>query len=421
MSTIRLIHLADIHLGFTGPANFVFGSEDGHSEPEERGRYVREVDIERAVRHIIQSIVDQQSIDLVVIAGDLFHKPAPYPRAITYAAKIVSKLRRENIEVVIIDGNHETSSVLHPGSPTSFLRELGAYVSNGTSYRIIRDAEWHSEHLQDKKLAIHALPYGALIGKNSTGVAPLSGYINVLLTHGRVEGMEELNSLHRTSEGIPKELLRKGWDYVALGDWHIHKHQLLSDIPAYYAGGLEALNYGEARLHPPVTNDKYAEHGALVVELTTAQKAIVTTLPNQMLRPVLRLKPIDAEEYTAASLMQQIRTRFDPPLPKEALVLLEINNLPQSMWEQLDHDQIGQLRKSVRRCDIRPNVRRVIPEQRDSAASEATIDKQWEHFLEQYLADKTERTRYVERGNALIDEARKVIQATQAHMGDEGE
>ncbi len=421
MSTIRLIHLADIHLGFTGPANFVFGSEDGHSEPEERGRYVREVDIERAVRHIIQSIVDQQSIDLVVIAGDLFHKPAPYPRAITYAAKIVSKLRRENIEVVIIDGNHETSSVLHPGSPTSFLRELGAHVINGTSYRIIRDAEWYSEHLQAKKLAIHALPYGALIGKKSTGVTPLSGYINVLLTHGRVEGMEELNSLHRTSEGIPKELLRKGWDYVALGDWHIHKHQPLSDIPAYYAGGLEALNYGEARLHPPVTNDKYAEHGALVVELTTVQKAIVTTLPNQMLRPVLRLKPIDAEECTAASLMQQIRTRFDPPLPKEAMVLLEINNLPQSMWEQLDHDQIGQLRKSVRRCDIRPNVRRVIPEQSDSTASEATIDKQWEHFLEQYLADETERTRYVERGNALIDEARKVIQATQAHMGDEGE
>lgn len=220
MSNIRLIHFADIHLGFTGPTNLVL---DEAENPEAAGRYVREVDIEEAVKRMTKSIIHAQPIvDVVVIAGDLFHRPAPYPRAISTAAMMTKMLMKHDIPVVIIDGNHETASVLHTGSPTTFLRTLDAHVINGSDYQVLRDSWWcRSPEKQERmsKLAIHALPYRALRGNpDLIGMLPLPGYINVLLTHGRVSGMDELNSLHHTAYTIPPDILHRGWDYVALGD-----------------------------------------------------------------------------------------------------------------------------------------------------------------------------------------------------------
>ncbi len=212
MSQIRLLHLADIHLGFTGPTSLVFQASEQSETP---GRYVREVDIENAVASMVKAIVyEQPPVDVVVIAGDLFHRPAPYPRAISRAAKLVHRLVEHGIGVVIIDGNHEVTNVLHTGSPTTFLKELGAYVINGSAYEVLRDC-WN--HLPDQKrerlkeLAIHALPYRAVAADTEfLGVRPLPEYINVLVSHGRVAGMDDLNSLHRTAATIPAELLRRG-------------------------------------------------------------------------------------------------------------------------------------------------------------------------------------------------------------------
>jgi DNA repair exonuclease SbcCD nuclease subunit len=246
MSDLRLIHLADIHLGYTGPINFVISP--GELTAEYEGHYVREIDIEQSVKRITRAIVSQDpGIDIVVIAGDLFHRVIPYPRAVSCAARMVRTFLRHTIEVVIIDGNHETANSLHPGSPTTFLQELGAHVINEAAYKLICDDDWYSPRLKAKdKLALHVLSYRAVQAQKFTGVHPLKDHINVLLTHGRVQGMDELNSLHQPAAGIPRDVLRRGWHYVALGDWHIHRYQPLPDVPAYYAGSLEALNFGEA-------------------------------------------------------------------------------------------------------------------------------------------------------------------------------
>src|SRR5579885_979663 len=188
ISNIRLIHFADIHLGFTGPTNLVLNEAENSGAA---GRYVREVDIEEAVRTMTKVIVNEQNppVDVVLIAGDLFHRPSPSPRAISQATRMIYTLIKHNITVVIIDGNHETANIVHTGSPTTFLQHLGAYVVNGTNYQVLRDWNTLSPEKRERmaNLAIHALPYKALRGKPAlTGVLPLSGYINVLLTHGRV-------------------------------------------------------------------------------------------------------------------------------------------------------------------------------------------------------------------------------------------
>ena len=305
MSDIRLIHFADIHLGFTGPTNLILTKAEN---PVAAGRYVREVDIEETVKRMTRDLGHAQpAVDMVVIAGDLFHKSAPYPRAISFAAKMIRSLRNNDIPVVIIDGNHETVSTFHIGSPTAFLRELNAHVVNGSSYEVLRDC-WSCRSTERQarlsKLAVHALPYRALRGKpDLTGLRPIPGYMNVLLTHGRVSGMSELNSLHHTAYTIPSDVLLRGWDYVALGDWHIHRYQPLKNVPAFYAGSLEALNFGEAVAYPLRPNDTYAVHGALDVRLHLGEPADVQSFLTRDIRPVLRLEPIDAIDENAKLLL----------------------------------------------------------------------------------------------------------------------
>ena len=324
---------------------------------------------------------------MVVIAGDLFHKSVPYPRAISFAAKMIRTLMIHDIPVVIVDGNHETANVLLMGSPTTFLRELNAHVINGSSYEVLRDCwKCRSSEKQARmaKLAIHALPYRALRGNpNFTGLRPIPGYINVLLTHGCISGMNELNSLHHLSYSIPPDVLQRGWDYVALGGWHIHRYQPLENVAAFYAGSLEALNFGEAVTYPLRPNDTYAVHGALDVRLHIGEPADVRSLMNRDARPVLRLEPIDAIHENAKTLMDILHVRIHNGLPAHAIVLLEVNNILPQLWGQLDHATIAKLRKLVRRCDIRWNFQRIASSKISEAMSGAALDRQWEHFLEQ--------------------------------------
>jgi DNA repair exonuclease SbcCD nuclease subunit len=321
MAKIRLIHLADIHLGYTGSTNLVFGENEKY-----RGRYIREVDIEQSVERLTRTITDEQPpVHIVVVAGDLFHRSTPYPRAVRAAAKMVRTLRKHGIWVVIIDGNHETSSWRQVGSPTGFLREFDAHVANSDKYRVFRDGDWGSDgwrstELRTSPLAIHALPYRAVQKGDFTGVTPIPGYINVLLTHGRVQGMDRPNSLGRVTEHIHLPVVRRSWDYIALGDWHIHRYQPLSDVPAYYAGSLEALNFGEAASYPQQDKDPLNIRGAIDVRLTLGEAPVVTTLQNVGARPVLRLEPVNAADMDPDALMSILRQRLDSRISEHALV-----------------------------------------------------------------------------------------------------
>lgn len=420
MNDIRLIHLADIHLGYTGNVNLVFGEED-----KAPGRYVREVDIEDAVRTMTRRIIAlQPSADIVVIAGDLFHRVAPSPRAMHFAVRMVRHLLKNEIEVVIIDGNHETSSSLHPGNATNILHELGAHVINEDAYKVLRDGDWRTTRLQTKeKLAVHAVPYRAVQAGAFVGVSPLPGYINVLLTHGRVTGMADLNSVGRTSAGIPKELLYHDWHYIALGDWHIHAHQPIDGVPAYYAGSLEAINFGEAATYPPLQDDPYEMHGALDVQLTLQQKTLVRTLPNDVRRKLVKLLPIDADGADNEGVMEMLRQRLDGNLPKEALIQLDVNNCSYDLRKELNHAEIDRLRTQFRRCDIHWNMKRFeLDESGQNMGVKASLDEQWHDFLSSKFgeADAQQRTRYEKQGMTRIEEARRLLISERSQMDEEG-
>jgi DNA repair exonuclease SbcCD nuclease subunit len=425
MSTFRCIHLADLHLGFVGNTSLLADPTKDHADPSEAGRYLREVDIERMVRWVTRRLCKLQDppIDLVVIAGDLFDRRVPLPRAIEYAAIMVNYLIRAQIEVILVEGNHEMTTSTHTGSPLSYLRELGAHVFNTSRYELLYQSEhWYTSRLRTKQgLALHTLPYRALREKAFEGVHPLPDMLNLLVTHGRVDGSYEKNTLGDITATIPPALLRQAWDYIALGDWHIHRYQPLSNLPAYYAGSLEALNFGEAALYPPrAQNNAYALHGMLDIRLTQGKTASIETIPYPNSRPVLRLEAIEASSLDADTLMAQIEQRLTSPLPANALCRLDILAYDPLIWDQLDHQRIHELRQRVRLCDIRWHPKRIERADQEDASS-ASLNEQWAAFLRRHIENETERCWYLQQGCSLLEAARAQTLSAQNGRNAEGD
>ncbi len=101
--------------------------------------------------------------------------------------------------------------------------------------------------------------------------------------------------------------------------------------------------------------------------------------------------------------------------------LLEVKNCPSKTWDQLDHAEVEQLRRLVRRCEIRWDIQQPSAEQSQEALSEASLDDQWQHYLNRTIQDETERAWFNQQGLLLIDAARKELLAARAFTGDEGE
>jgi DNA repair exonuclease SbcCD nuclease subunit len=312
---------------------------------------------------------------------------------------------------VIVDGNHDIPKVIHTGSPATFLEEFGegVHIVNGTTYEVIQGNQWFNKRLCGR-LAVHCLPYQQVYKGDFTGATPHSGCLNVLLAHGRVGGMPDLNTLGLPAGRIPPEVLRRGWDYIALGDWHIHRYQPLRDVPAYYAGSLEALDFSEAEKYPRDPGDQNVARGAIDVRLGENGQRTINSLLNDGRRRLLRLKVIDAANMDVEVLMKKLRQRLKNDFPPGALVRLEINNCPRAIWGQLDHEELEELRKQAGlSCHIRPNFIRPDAKHSSQAASNATLEEQWQQFLRNMVSDEGERHWLLQAGMERVEAARQEL------------
>lgn len=184
-------------------------------------------------------LCNQESVDLLLIAGDLFHKQ-PLIRDLKEINYYFEKLVKT--DVVLIAGNHDyvglrsnyidfkwagnVTMLIEPDLDSIFLEAINTEVY-GLSF--------HSRDIYEEKFH-----------KARAGV---SERINILLAHGG------------DPRSIPidkKRLSEAGFDYVALG--HIHKPEMFGKRMAY-AGSLEPLDKNELGDHGCILGEihKYTE------------------------------------------------------------------------------------------------------------------------------------------------------------------
>lgn len=190
---LRFIHAADFHL------DSAFAALTPRQAAARR-RESRELPVRLA------NYVNQNNIDLVLLAGDLFDSAASYRDT---AEELSAALGQMEAQVYIAPGNHDWYG---PGSPYLTVK-WPENVHIFTQPRL-ETMEW-----PEKNLVLHgaAFTHGEQTDGFLTGfTAPADGKLHIGLLHGEIDPSEaRYNPIRK------EEIAASGLAYLALG--HIHK------------------------------------------------------------------------------------------------------------------------------------------------------------------------------------------------------
>jgi DNA repair protein SbcD/Mre11 len=264
------------------------------------------IDEQKVVLRDLVHVADDEDVDLVIVAGDLFETAAPNPQAQSLVMRTLMDLRGGDREVVVLAGNHDNARLVQEVY-RPVLGQLGLHVvgtpqrpdSGGTvtldvrsgeqavvaalpflSHRIaVRAAEvlLHdpSRHNQD-----YANRVKAIIAMLCAGFT--SGSVNLVTTHatllgGRWGGGER--SVQLLGYEVPPDAFPSSTHYAALG--HLHRYQQIDGpCPIAYSGSPIALDFGEEANEPV----------ALVVHATPDSRAQIRPVPLKGGRPLATLR-----------------------------------------------------------------------------------------------------------------------------------
>lgn len=219
---MKFIHAADIHLDSP-----LLGLERYEGAPAAA--------IRAATRRAVEAMVDlalAEQVSFVVIAGDVYDGDwKDYNTGLFFAAQL-SRLRRAQIPVCLINGNHDAQSV------------VARHLRLPDNTHVLDTASCESVIWEQLGVAIHGQGF-------STRHCPQdlsAGYPPA------VEGLFNLGLLHTSLDGRPghepyapctvEGLAEKGYDYWALG--HVHaREQVLADPWIGFSGNIQGRHARE--------------------------------------------------------------------------------------------------------------------------------------------------------------------------------
>ena len=256
---MKFIHIADVHLG-AQPEGVSIGKK-------ERGK-----EIWSALEEIVH-ICQLKEVDLLLIAGDLFHRQ-PLLRELKELNFLFSQMKKT--KVVWIAGNHDYAK------PDSYYH---TFAWNTNVYPLLDDQMQYVE-FPELKTAVYGFSYHRKeITERLYDRAFAEGRqkYEILLAHGGDE----------SHIPIKREVLSNlGYDYVALG--HIHKQQTLVENQVVFAGALE-----------PMDKNDTGKHGYVEGEIT--EKGTVARFVPNAKREYLHLPIMVNETMTNGELREIIR------------------------------------------------------------------------------------------------------------------
>ena len=397
---MRLVHLADLHLGFRQ-----------YHRLTANGTNQREADVELAFRRAVDRAIDLRP-DLVVIAGDVFHAVRPANAAIIHAFLQFQRLRTAlpEAEIVMIAGNHDRPRATEMGCILNLFRPLGIHVAAEKVERF---------RFPERGLSVLAVSDSLA---RTTELLPEPGFrYNVLALHGELPGIvpEHLSRVDRAVQEIPLEALHaEQWGYVALGHYHVCREIAPN---AYYAGSLE---YTSANPWGELVEEREAGlAGKGFIEYDLDARAM-RFHPLEAARALVNLPAVTAKGMSAAELDAAIRERVEgwPGGIDDRIVRLIVRDVPRHVVRELDQKALREYKRRAMHFHLDPRA----PEQaRLSAAGapgrRATLPETVEHYLaKRPLEAGTDRAALVALGLQYLREADEASQAAGAAPAAEG-
>lgn len=246
--------------------------------------------LEHALSQMLD-IIEEDKVDLVLVAGDIYDTYHPPARAIEGLNRFFLELHKRRTPAVVISGNHDSTHLWKS------MKDILSLASIKVFDRLQREACWTFES-SGEQLCVTALPYpserelvrltgeGAsvadqrrLYAERVAGVMQLLSKslsrdrYHVLCAHLMLSGAEPTQSERALSIAdtfaVQPQQLPEIFDYVALG--HIHKRQKVkgSPVPAWYCGTPYQIDFGEHDM----------EKGVNLVDFAPGQTAQVQFRP----------------------------------------------------------------------------------------------------------------------------------------------
>ena len=270
---MKIIHLSDLHLG--KKLNEFSLCED-----------------QRFILSKIISVIDDESPDCVIIAGDIYDKSIPSAEAVGIFDWFICSLAERKLSVFVISGNHDSAERIAFAS--KILDASGIHMSP------VYDGNVKPVQLSDEygNVNMYMLPFIRPVEvKNVFKDTEISSYTdavnaavdamdidfserNVIITHQFVTGASSCDSEEHFvggTENVDSSAF-DGFDYVALG--HIHNPQNIGSERIRYCGTPLKYSISEADHEKSVT----------VVELKEKGDLNVRTIPLEPMRDVREIR-----------------------------------------------------------------------------------------------------------------------------------
>lgn len=222
MNDFRFLHAADIHLD--SPLIGLGKFEEASAEQ-----------IQAASREALENLVQfarDESVDFVVIAGDLYDGNWKDYSTGLYFNRQMGRLNQAKIPVFILKGNHDaasqiTKSLQLPDNVRVFDHKKPQSLEVEGLDVVLHGQSFPKQHVHDNLVPDYPIP--------------VKGVVNIGVLHTGLEG----GTIHVDYAPCKLgELVTKGYDYWALG--HVHEHKILNEDPyVVYPGNLQGRNIRE--------------------------------------------------------------------------------------------------------------------------------------------------------------------------------
>lgn len=292
---MKFAHIADLHIG-------------------KRVHDFSMLEDQRYILDQMLGIFEEQRVDGILIAGDVYDKVVPSAEAVQLFDEFITRLAKLKIPVYMISGNHDSAERLSFGA--KLFESSDIYISQ------VYDGKVKKVGLEDEYGLVnvyllpflkpatvrHVLQRDDIESYEDSVTAALqecevdASQRNVLVAHQFVTGADRCDS-EETSVGgldnVSAEVFDK-FDYVALG--HIHRSQKMGKETLRYSGTPLKYSFSEVEHKKSVT----------IVELLEKGSVQISTVPLVPLRDMRKvrgtyMKVTAKESYTAESKMDYLQ------------------------------------------------------------------------------------------------------------------
>lgn len=251
-------------------------------------------------QHVLQQIIEYikvESVDAVVIAGDIYDRSVPPANAVALLDKTINQICKEmGVPVIMISGNHDSAERLRFGA--NQMKRAGLHILGNlediTQPTIIE--------VEGVEVAFYGIPYCEPLMVKHTFDVDVKSFdeahtflvneiknnwskdkVNVLISHCFLSGAQESDSERPLQVGGADQVSYKpceDFDYVALG--HLHSPQYQGKAHIRYCGSLLKYSFSETKQNKGVT----------LVDVSAERKVSYTHLP---LKPLRDMRVIEGE------------------------------------------------------------------------------------------------------------------------------